>query len=564
MVLEWIMRKILVCLGVLCLVQVFEISSGVAEVNATDPVAVPSGFPGYSEEVSCLARCSEEIFQKMVASGNRGRIDDIWEAILSDSRHGNYDNLVDSYNLLADIFSNELKTQLDRLVSVSWRVEVLVELVPEENSMQEARRKIKGCFALYYDTARMINIIANDLGISEEIFLRTALSRGDFRTVAGPRVLWSIEEFNADGGKERIRAENLEIDRRYGDTLTRYFGDDYVDKRFDCGLGKGMLFGMRDYEMQKEAFVADGQLFSGLGRGDSHGRSADMVTYSFPISQDLLGKFDRVDAFFEPPAPENAGRGGGWKVHVSATVASAEKVADVVIPYLVHNGITFKIVTTASAMRRFYAGARYRDAVSQIGKFITIYPDSFESLIKILRDLDQILNNIEYRDGDFVISAPADEKKFVQSDFVACTGDFVVHSKCAGGISGALSTRYVPRYSGNDDVYRLGTIRVRRMPMISAAAFLAAFPNGHNPFSAAGFTISYHGINLPELNQELVTFASDILARANKPIPMERLMKMKVLKIELASVGFLSSKDSVGSDVVSLLQRTARLRVPLP
>jgi hypothetical protein len=288
-----------------------------------------------------------------------------------------------------------------------------------------------------------------------------------------------------------------------------------------------------DYETQKEAVNEDGKLVSGLGNGPD-----DKVTYCFPVPEYLLGRFDKVRTFYEV-TPLNSDK--GWKVHVSATPASAEKVAAAVVPYLVHHDISFKIIPTVPTMRRFYATERYKERgnTSQIGKFITIYPRTIDESIKIVEDLDNILNNKGYKDGTFdaafVIPPPADREKFVESDFMTCNGEFSVRSKCENGINGALSVRYVNSYE-IDTVPGLrggDGMKSRRIPVISETEFFNAFPSGENPFAAAGFHLSYCGVPLP-------------------------ISKGENLKDELRDYGFLVSEETVATSPANLLTKTLK------
>jgi hypothetical protein len=541
----------------LCLVQVFEMSSTAAEVNAAAPIYDPArddAAKGPGTIKPLAQRFFDEIMQ------HKDRINDIWQKITNVNSDGNhYDELVENYCSLAKIFSDELKPQLSGLISASEHIGAFIKVRSGIGGILEAQKKLNECLALYYDTAKMISLIAGDLGISEEKFLETAGNGRDFKKAAAPGVLWSVADFEAK--REQINKKNFIIDYRYNSALNRHFGEEYVDYRSRFSpfkLGGTKIPGISvliDYEKQKEASVENGRLVSGLGEGES------VVTYPFPVSQYLLGRFDTEETFYGGTLQSE----GGWKVHVSATIASAEKVVNAVITYLNHLNIPFKVVTTAPAMRRFYARARYRekDAVSQIGKFITIYPENIGSSIKTVEDLDQILNNKEYRDGDFVIPVPENGKKFVKSDFIPCTGDFIVHSKCDGGISGALSVRYVEAYDkaglpGLDDVQE------RRIPVIPSAKFLAAFPGGSNPFSAAGFTLSYHGVNLPEPTTELVNFLKDSHASTGKKsIPGESELKTEALQISLEATGFLSPDiESVRNSPAALLQKTVKPRTP--
>ncbi|MDR1235751.1 MAG: hypothetical protein LBJ96_01970 [Holosporaceae bacterium] len=558
------MRKILLCLSILCLVQVFEMSSTAAEVNAVPPIYDPARNSA-ARGPGTIKPLAQRFFDEIVQY--KDQINGIWEKITNVNSDGNhYNELVENYRSLADIFSNKLKPQLSGLILASEHVEVFMKARPEVKGIPEAQRKLNECLALYYDIAKMINVIANDLGISEEKFLQTAKNGGDFKAAA-PGVLWSVADFEA--GREQINKENFILDYRCNAALICHLGGGYLDYRSGGRVGKypGMS-ALIDYEKQKEASVMNGRLVSGLGRIGQDGSSMDTVTYPFPVSRYLLGRFDTEMPFYETPL---SGGNKGWKVHVSATLVSAEKVIGVVIPYLLHHGVSFKVMTTAPAMRRSYAESRYKEkeVVSQFGKFITIYPSSVDWSTKIVEDLDQILNNRGYRDGDFVIPVPVDEKKFVGSDFVTCTGDLTVHSKCDGGISGALSVRYVNSYTKDyvpgTSYTDEGTNKSRRIPVIDEDQFKDAFPGGRNPFFARGFTLSYHGVNLPGPNPELVDLLRSSYVVAEKSVlPKEGELETEALQISLKAAGFLSSIASVGNSPVMLMQRTLRPSIPRP
>jgi hypothetical protein len=523
----------------------------VSEVNAVPPI--------YDQEQDSLAIVSfaQRFFDEIMQY--KDQINGIWENITnvnSDGKH--YNELVENYCSLANIFSNKLKSQLPSLILASEHAGVFIAIHfatirTTFKEISEAQKKLHKCLALYYNTAKMINIIANDLGISEEKFLETANNGGDFKAVAAPGVLWSIDEFKDK--EKQICEENLRIDRQYYDALASRIGRTYVDST-SCLL--------EDYEKQREASVVNDRLVSGLGKMSS----ATGLICSFPVSQYLLGRFDRGETFYGSCTEE----GGGWKIHISAAPVSAEKIVNSVIPYITHHNISAKIVTTMSLMRGFYAASRYEEenAVSQVGKFVVVYTGSIKNAVKIIGDFDQMFNNIEYRDGDFIIPAPADEKKFVRSDFVACTGDFAVHSRYENGISGALFVRYVDSYAG-DSVPGLDSAQQRRIPVVSSEAFLTAFPGGCNPFSAWGFTLSYHGVNLPGPTPELVDFLREGYLRMGRAIPRENEIKRRAMRIALEAVGFLlaveetpSFNEVFGNSPAALLPKTVRLRVPLP
>src|SRR5207237_71754 len=61
------------------------------------------------------------------------------------------------------------------------------------------------------------------------------------------------------------------------------------------------------------------------------------------------------------PAPEQ-----GWKLHVSASVASAPAVLERTLPLLLDEGVAFKVVGTARALLVLNSGGY---GASQVGKF---------------------------------------------------------------------------------------------------------------------------------------------------------------------------------------------------
>ena len=81
----------------------------------------------------------------------------------------------------------------------------------------------------------------------------------------------------------------------------------------------------------------------------------------------------------------------GWKLHLSATVASAADLVNRIAPYLMRTRTAFKITHTLAELSSLNEG---RSGLSQIGKFITIYPVDDEAAVKLALDLDDLTRGI--------------------------------------------------------------------------------------------------------------------------------------------------------------------------
>ncbi len=76
----------------------------------------------------------------------------------------------------------------------------------------------------------------------------------------------------------------------------------------------------------------------------------------------------------------------GWKLHVSATVKSATEVLGRVYPILLSNGACFKVAASYDILVRLNAGLL---GISQVGKFITIYPQNEKEAVSLASALDR-------------------------------------------------------------------------------------------------------------------------------------------------------------------------------
>ena len=84
------------------------------------------------------------------------------------------------------------------------------------------------------------------------------------------------------------------------------------------------------------------------------------------------------------PAVSPAGALQGWKLHVSAHPASAMDVLKAVLPVLARHGVAFKVAASRRTLMALNAGA---GGPSQIGKFITVYPETDAIALAVAADL---------------------------------------------------------------------------------------------------------------------------------------------------------------------------------
>ncbi|MFG1806322.1 class III lanthionine synthetase LanKC [Streptomyces sp. NPDC049040] len=130
--------------------------------------------------------------------------------------------------------------------------------------------------------------------------------------------------------------------------------------------------------------------------GSASGTAAEPLVENFETAQrDVPQGWQMVrtgDWLHLDPTP-GSGRGSrprqGWKIHVSAALGNADKVAAKVWDHCVPRGIPFKFVPSPQMLllrNSKYAG---RDTS---GKFVTIYPDSEQQLREILEELGELLD----------------------------------------------------------------------------------------------------------------------------------------------------------------------------
>lgn len=90
-----------------------------------------------------------------------------------------------------------------------------------------------------------------------------------------------------------------------------------------------------------------------------------------------LGSSDSPWRFNRPAMKEDPEQ--GWKLHISATILTANRIFNKVVPLLKRSGVMFKAPVSLDELQRINCGLFY--GFSQIGKFITVYPrDAAEAL----------------------------------------------------------------------------------------------------------------------------------------------------------------------------------------
>jgi hypothetical protein len=81
----------------------------------------------------------------------------------------------------------------------------------------------------------------------------------------------------------------------------------------------------------------------------------------------------------------------GWKLHVSATILTANRVMEAVGPVLQSDGILYKAPASLADLGRINSGLYY--GYSQVGKFLTVYPRTTEEALR----LAGVLHRLTYR-----------------------------------------------------------------------------------------------------------------------------------------------------------------------
>ncbi|MGW1064695.1 class III lanthionine synthetase LanKC [Streptomyces aureus] len=88
----------------------------------------------------------------------------------------------------------------------------------------------------------------------------------------------------------------------------------------------------------------------------------------------------------------------GWKIHISATFATAPEVLRLTAEHLTRRGVKFKFLRSESVLRRRSAKNGDRSAS---GKFITVYPQSDGQTEELLHSLEELIGGLP---GPYILS----------------------------------------------------------------------------------------------------------------------------------------------------------------
>lgn len=81
----------------------------------------------------------------------------------------------------------------------------------------------------------------------------------------------------------------------------------------------------------------------------------------------------------------------GWKLHIAASEESMELVLKQVLPVLLTQTVSFKVIESQASLGKLNGGLA---GLSQIGKFITIYPCNDEEAVHLATTLDEVTRGL--------------------------------------------------------------------------------------------------------------------------------------------------------------------------
>jgi len=82
----------------------------------------------------------------------------------------------------------------------------------------------------------------------------------------------------------------------------------------------------------------------------------------------------------------------GWKLHIAATILSANNILETIAPVLKDRDVLFKGPTSLEELQKLNSGLHY--GYGQVGKFITVYPRSAREARSLARKLDELTRGV--------------------------------------------------------------------------------------------------------------------------------------------------------------------------
>ncbi len=89
--------------------------------------------------------------------------------------------------------------------------------------------------------------------------------------------------------------------------------------------------------------------------------------------------------------PNQCGLAQGWKLHVSASILTAFEVLRRIVPVLLRERVQFKVARSLQDLAALNEGEA---GISQIGKFVTVYPKSDAQAVRLAASLDQMTRGL--------------------------------------------------------------------------------------------------------------------------------------------------------------------------
>ncbi|GHS92167.1 hypothetical protein AGMMS49949_03830 [Alphaproteobacteria bacterium] len=180
---------------------------------------------------------------------------------------------------------------------------------------------------------------------------------------------------------------------------------DQKKKMFEKGIqsqrGKSLEKEMEEFLDKSEIYYGEHLRLERLAREKELCGSSQVL--SFPIRAENLGEALSGIPFVIWDNGPRVRASFGWKIHISAGISSAFKIASLVLPILKRRNVHFKIVGGLRLLRDFYNSARHTDDYfSQLGKFITIYPDNDTQARLIVTEIHEVFVREGLQPEDFI------------------------------------------------------------------------------------------------------------------------------------------------------------------
>jgi hypothetical protein len=130
-----------------------------------------------------------------------------------------------------------------------------------------------------------------------------------------------------------------------------------------------------------------------VGRDESHHADAEVERARWETLCGAYLPIDQADSIWRYSRPSRKSDADqGWKLHVSATILSANMVFEKVAPYLKRQGVLFKAPSSLLELAKLNSGLHY--GYCQVGKFITVYPRHPGEAVTIARQLHRLTRRL--------------------------------------------------------------------------------------------------------------------------------------------------------------------------